>query len=408
MASGPTRWQSESAASASSGGVAAQFSLGMVLWMLWGARRLGTAAGGRWGVLLLVLSEAFNTTGGEARLDAPLLFFSTGAAMAALVLPPRFSGGVLVAVLAGAGVLVKGPFGLLPLVAAGVTRALLEPSRERSWRVLPWVAGVALVAVLPLTAFLYWDATHLGGTWWRGYGQAQLLASALGRRTDGLQPWWYPFSTLGTRFWPGLPFLGLGGVLLVRRGLSAEHRPALRRLGLTTLLCLLGLGLPARKLWHHALVVFPMAALFGGVAIQAAWARWRRADSWSPVLVSALALAVWTGVVTGAGRVLYRPRCLSAGPFAPALSRLTVGEEILVVSPRPEWAVLSALSAERRLVPVSTRVLPPPLGARASVALIHGVPPAAGSGWRVIEQRGDWTLAHACTLQCHLEVTHGH
>src|SRR5262249_34071038 len=154
--------------------------------------------------------------------------------------------------------------GLIPF-AVGTTAVALE---QRSWR---WVLeGLALTgaAAVPVGSFLLYQRLAGDRTWWSLYVEAQLVASALGERTRGNRPPWYPLTSLAGRFWPGLPLVLLALWQVLRR----RAPPAQTRVALTAVLILLALMVPHRKVWNHGLIAYPVLALLAGFAV-APWVR---------------------------------------------------------------------------------------------------------------------------------------
>ncbi|HET9450879.1 MAG TPA: glycosyltransferase family 39 protein, partial [Aggregicoccus sp.] len=181
----------------------ALWSLGILLVTAWLGRRLLGRGEALVAVLVLALCESFFRYGGRPRLDPPLVLFSLLAA-APLLLPRLRARGWALATLAGAvAALIKGPFGVLPLLAVTAATAW----EARSWRRLLAGGLAAALALLPVAAFLARNHVAGDGSWWEGYGRHQLLASASGARADGALQWWFPLTTIARRFWPGFPLL---------------------------------------------------------------------------------------------------------------------------------------------------------------------------------------------------------
>ncbi len=141
------------------------------------------------------------------RLDPPLVFFGMASAVPLLFERIDRTGWSIACLAAALATLVKGPFGLLPLPCAALAAAVVyrQPSR------MAWAIACTILATLPALSFLLWDRGWGGGSWWSGYLQQQILASATGRRSDGVLFWWYPLQIVARRFWTGLPFALLGG-----------------------------------------------------------------------------------------------------------------------------------------------------------------------------------------------------
>ncbi len=305
---------------------------------------------------------------------------------------------LLGAAFAAGAALVKGPFGLLPFLAAGLSLA----AQSRSARLLARALFFTLLATLPVGAFLLADKTWGSGTWWRGYLDSQLLASATGSRLDGLEPWWFPFSTVATRFWPGLPLVGLG---LARaagwpRQLDVERPPTpqvARRLALCALLVLLGLALPERKVWHHALVAYPLLALLaaaGGTPVLRRWLSTVRRQRTALAALAALAGVCLGFVAAGGGARVWRP-CVVAEEFHSELDALGPGQAVLVVSEPPHWRMVAALAAEKRLEPWMAPTLAgaPAHGARLALVESHLLPSGTlPAPWQRAKEARGWVL----------------
>lgn len=368
-------------------------TLGLVGWM--GVRMLGHRAA-LIAVLVLTTTETFFRVGGFAKLDPLLVFLSTSAAVPFLLGSLRPGALVSAALIAAAAALVKGPFGVLPLVAAGAAQSLVTRSVKPAF-----AAGiVGLVAALPLIGFLVWDRIAGGGTWWVGYLEHQVLASATGARTDGELAFWYPFRTVVGRFWPGLPLvvLGLWQTFRPRRGARAAPSDRLafaRIIALAALLTLLGLCLPTRKLWHHALIAYPALALLAGAAA-APWvdrllgsARRERV-----ALGGLVAVAIAAGVASagGAGRMFFTTRCVSSGPLASALDAFPPGMPIGIVAPDPHWKLIASLAAERRLLPAPMERLPEPGVTDVALVKAGALRAQTRQAWQEVGRDGDWVL----------------
>jgi 4-amino-4-deoxy-L-arabinose transferase-like glycosyltransferase len=378
--------------------LAGLFTLSTLLLVTWLGRRLGGWSMATVAILVLGTTESFILYGGRARLDPLLLLLVVASLLPVLGWPPSLRRWLLGALFAAGAALVKGPFGLLPFLAAGLAVAF----EYRSLRLLGVALGFTLLAATPVLGFLLADKVWGTGSWWRGYLETQLLASATGGRADGLEPPWFPFATVMARFWPGLPLVGLG---LVRafswpRGLDAEAPPTpavARRLALCVLLVLLGLALPERKVWHHALVVYPLLALLAGAGTAPFLRRWLSSGKRRHTALAglgALALLAVAAVALGVGASVWRP-CVSADEFKADLDTLAPGDSILVVSERPHWHMVAILAAERRLEPRIERHLGEVEEPQARFALVEQNVFAAGPlppAWHMVREARGWVL----------------
>ena len=374
------------------------FSLGTLLLVLWlGGRLLGPGGGAAAG-LILALCETFFLYGARPRLDPLLVLLSTAASVPLLLPAPRLRAYALAAALGALAALVKGPFGLVPLAAAGGAQALLWRAPRR----LVWIALAMLAAALPVTAFLLEDRALGQGSWWRGYLHDQLLASAVGARRDGELGFFYPLVSVAGRFWPGLPLLLWAALGAVRRAFSSSPpaataaasttAEATRLLALHCALMLFALCLPTRKFWNHELVAYPALALLAGAGaaplLQPVLARPRQARACVIGLASAAALA-WALSLAGAGRKLLQPPCVASAELAPQLSRFPSGTELLLVSPEPDWRLIAALAAERRLFAWPVTSLTEHAG---KVALVREEIHDSRTGWLELGAARGWSL----------------
>jgi hypothetical protein len=251
-----------------------------------------------------------------------------------------------------------------------------------------------------------WDHFAGAGTWWEGYVHQQLLASATGARMDGHFAFWFPFRTIAGRFWPGLPLVLLGVWQALRRASSGQRDTAaefpevaaVRTVALFSVLLLLGLCLPARKLWNHALVAYPGLALLAGAGAAPLVERFLRDQRRQRTAVAGLVLlALVAGVssAAGLGRLLIWQPCLSSSGFARELDRLAPGSPVAVVATSPQWRIISSLAAERRLAPAPVENLADASSLHARVALVEEVllqTPPAPEGWREVRRARGWVL----------------
>jgi len=360
--------------------VAALFTLGALGVTCWLGERRGPRGTGLAAALLLAVTESFFAYGGRPRLDPLLVLLSTWSAAIILVDHRGAGRWLAAAVIAAGAALVKGPFGLVPLVAASLALAVAT----RSLRPLLSGAAAATAAAIPVAVFLLWDRAH-GQSWWNGYWRGQLLASATAERMDGSTAWWFPFASIAGRFWPGFVLLAFAAVR------TARGRPEAVPYLLWALFTLVLLCIPGRKVWNHQLIAFPALALAGAASI-APWAANRRA----PLVLGALAAVTLGAAGAGAGRLLLRPPCVVSVELAPALDRLRPGEEILVISSPVSWRTVAELAAERDLsVWIAEGWDSLPAAQHAGTAMVQedlAAPSSAPEGWRQAGSGRGWVL----------------
>lgn len=363
---------------------------------------------GTWGAVValgaLGCAESFFNFAARARLDGELMLLANLAAAPILLGRVNARAWLWAGASAAAAVLVKGPFGLVPLAAASAALALTGRPRAL---LMGAVTGVA--ACLPLGAFLYFNRRWGDGSWWNGYAVGQLFASASGARTDGQVSALVPLQAVAGRFWPGLPvaLLGAWAAFGLRRWvpswleLGPERRNATRRVALCCAFMLLALALPSRKLWYHALVAFPGLALLagaGGAAVLERWAGQRTRARFVIVALWAAALVVWISAGLGVGRRVEPTRQVACAEFHAWFEQLPPHAPVRVVAPQP-WSATATLAAEYRLDPVA-EAQGTPEGARAALesapetlALVSDeVLTREPAGWSRLAQARGWTL----------------
>lgn len=372
------------------GPVSALFTLATLYLVL----RLGRRLGGNWvavpAALVLIATDSFLLIGGRSRLDPLLYLLTTGSIFPVLADPePRLRRWMLGALLAAGAALVKGPFGLLPFAAA-ISAAALQ---IRSWRWLLVGGALTLAAAVPLAAFLLDQRAFGDPTWWTLYVDAQLLASARGARPTGHRPWTFPFQTLATRFWPGLPLVALGLWPVVQRRAPAAQA----RLALTTVLILLGLTLPGRKVWNHVLIAYPLLGLlagFGAASLLRPLAE--RRPGFLPLARRALPILAVVALglsAVGVGRWLFRP-CVLQVEFAAPLAELHPGDRLAVLAHLEPWGMISMVATETPFLPEPAMRPDWSLETGPRAMLVRddtpvGAPPPP---WRVAGAARDWTL----------------
>ena len=370
--------------------LALSIAVGVLAAILW----LGAPAAGRTAALVAALvlacTESFFRYAAQPRLDG-LLLLLTAAATLPLCRPaplPRVRW-AWAAALTALAVLVKGPFGLVPLVAASCARALVL---RRGAELLTGFLCAA-VAALPAAAFLGLDAWLGDGSWWRGYGLHQLVDSALGARGDGEQGL-VPLRCIAGRFWPGLPLAGFG-LAVGCRDLLLRRRTTAALLTVLALVSVALLLIPSRRIWHHALVVFPALALLAGVATAPLLEKLRRGQRAALRSLLVAACAALVAAALGAGAWLTPRTCVLPARLARAVP---VGASVLVVAPAADWTVIAALAAELRLdgwpaVSFGDDVPRPAGSGGPAWALVRGeVPAGSHSGFRLRGREGEWTL----------------
>jgi 4-amino-4-deoxy-L-arabinose transferase-like glycosyltransferase len=310
-------------------------------------------------ILLLGTCESIWRYGGRPLLDPPLWFFATASVDAAL--RDRWRAAALLGAVA---VMVKGPYGLLPLACVAVAR-------------LPDVRliAAAILAAVPLAVFLLIDPA---GGWRSGYLLGQLLASATGARSDGVGAWWFLPAVILRRFWPGLPFAALG----LWRAIGDKR---LRSLALTCVLICAFLVLPARKWGNHAYVAFPVLAALGGAAVAPRLVKLRL-----EAITAALAGIALVFCFSGLGARLLRPPCAFASGLREPLDVVRPGESIAVVSKGLD--TVAQLAAEHDVIPAHLAELPQLPATRFAVAEDGAtIPPA----WAVLAHGGGFALLRA-------------
>jgi 4-amino-4-deoxy-L-arabinose transferase-like glycosyltransferase len=375
-------------------------TLGLVAWIGW--RWLGPPCAFV-ATLVLATTESFFFYGGRLRLDVPLVLLATSASVPFLLGASGLFACSLAAGLAALAVLVKGPFGLIPLVAVILARAWVDRSKRMLWL----GAITVVVAVLPAAVFLLVDRYLGTATWWDGYLNKQVMASALGGREDGHFNWWFPLASIAGRFWPGLPFVALGaayaaGIRLPSwltpggPGLHAHANTAAKVLTIEVVLALGALCVPYRKVWNHALVVYPPLALLAGLGGAGIALRFASNPTGRRALqtgASIVATAAWAFALFGAGRLLLRSPCVASAEFAGELGTLPVGEPVLLVSAVPDWRLIANLAAERAVNPVPMTAFPSEADDSIRVAIVsEELRPASSLTWSPVAQARGWVL----------------
>jgi 4-amino-4-deoxy-L-arabinose transferase-like glycosyltransferase len=360
-------------------------SLLTVLTVWWTGRRIGGSTAGLLSALILSVTEVFWQYGARVLLEPFLLFFATASAAVALADEPQLGSCAKAAAWSALAVLIKGPFGLVPLVGSIIGSAFAERSARR----LAWGALAVLLAVIPVAAFLVLDNAH-GGSWYRGYLVAQLTASARGSRQDGVFLWWFPVRVIVGRFWPAL--LGVFvAVVLLGRGRDDERR-SLARLLISCAVMVFLLCLPARKWGNHTYVALPVFSVCAGLGLS------RALELYGFVRPRLISAVLWIAAVTvtvasarGAGRLVLRSPCVVSTAFKEPLGILPAGAAVVILGSEGAFPVLCDLASETNLAP---RVLTQ-WGPRSFVgvsALVVRAPTPAIPGFTAVAEAQGWVL----------------
>jgi hypothetical protein len=180
-----------------------------------------------------------------------------------------------------------------------------------------------------------------------------------------------------------------------------------RTLRIVALLCafvLLGLCLPARKLSHHAWVVFPwlgvLCGLSGGPFLEALLSVQRRRKLGERILLAAVLIS-WSLSLGGLGAKLNARPCVISAEFGKYFDRVPPGADVLVVSREPSWGIVASLAAERDVVawPLQNLISPNPstdsrMPSRVALIKTDEMPVDLGRWTKTATARG-WTLLEA-------------
>lgn len=321
--------------------------------------------------LFLGTTASFFELAATVRLDQALVLATTAGGLALLDSEHPRRAWLVAAACAAAGVAVKGPFGLVPIAAITLVRVVAE---RRPQLFLP-ALGVAVLAVAGPGLFL-WHSWREGGDWYSGYFEAQLVASATGGRMDGAPSALEPWLTLGRRFWPWLP-LSLWALWQTIR------RPELRVLAGSIALMLLALGLPGRKVWNHALLVFPFLSLWLARSLEPI-----RLESFARPATKVLATATALGLLVVLGMRPGLGSC-AVSPEVIAYSRAHGPEALAVVRPKvgSPWKPIAVLAGEYRTVPRLVASLEEAEGSGSTAVLTRD----DGPGWSCVDAQS-WRL----------------
>lgn len=365
------------------------FGVGAVRWTsaLWGLLTVALVARLGWtltrsltvsvaGVVFLATTEQFVRVVARHRLDGPLVFLSVLALLPLLEHERPTTRGWLTSALAVLGAtLVKGPFGLVLLAAASISRAIVD----RRWAWLWFGATAGLVGSTAFVAFLL-HAKATGSDWWTGYAEHQLLASAIGSRTDGDPHRLTPLLSLANRFWPWLPLLAIAAFRAVKHP-SREQRLS----WLTALLTIGVLLLPTRRLWHHVLPLFPILALLLALGIGPIVERWSLRARQMVVVIAALV----TPLLMAA---LPPRRSVSCTAFKEQLTQARGRVVVAASSTSSHWKEISTLALETDLEPWLVSSEAELMGVTADWALVATDFQGTFPGWVEVDVADRWRL----------------
>lgn len=323
--------------------------------------------------VMLALCESFFRYQARPRLDGALTFFFTASVLLGVTARGRMSRWILCGLAAGAGAMVKGPPALGAPVAAVIFILI-----ERGLRAFPLrgaVVAMSAALLLPGAFFLY-DHVALDGWWREGYVQGQLLASALGGRTDGHTDALYLLKSLTTRFWPGLPFV-----------IFALLRPRQRlrwALLAWALFIPLGFEAAARAYWHYNMPAYVPLAILAGIGLDDLVRRWPALDR--PQLAGRVLLGVGVlialAVPLGLAQHLQRP-CPFGDLPRQIRARHPKGDSVGLMTPKLAYGPTNILGFETRLDVVHHD--------SALLVVDRSLWPLAG--YQQISAHGKWVLA---------------
>jgi 4-amino-4-deoxy-L-arabinose transferase-like glycosyltransferase len=369
--------------------IATYLTIGLIM-----ARRFGRVTA-LVSVFLLASCESFFLYGSRPLLEPPLLFFTTLACAPLWLGPPSRRTWVFIAVLGAVATLIKGPFGLAPVVASAFALSVVRRTALTACGGL----AVCIVAALPLAGFLLHDRAN-GGTYWHGYVENQLLASAASARGENAKSFFFPFLSIAGRMWLAVTVALLGMLARWRqkRIVAEPQRSAERVLGIGLVVLLLLLCVPVRKNWTHVLAAYPplavWAALKGAPFVESWWSAERTSWRISRGLVLTAALA-WVAVMFGAGALLVPAPCVAAhGALVEPLRALPLGTPVGIVAQNSPWLMVGVLAAELRLSPE-----PVAWGELSSrEGLTHALVaetqwPQEHAGWAEVKRASGWVLA---------------
>jgi 4-amino-4-deoxy-L-arabinose transferase-like glycosyltransferase len=323
---------------------AALAALGCVLGLAALGAARGRPAAGLLAGVVLATAVHFTWLARIGRIDMPLTL-TTGVALGTYYLAGRAAtararGALLLAgyLALAAGVLLKGPVGLVLPAAVVAGHLLAEGEWPALWKVRAWGRlahrlglwwGVPLVVGLAVPWFVWADAEAGGGVW-----QVFLLHHNLDRALGGTElathPWWLYGPYFALYFLPWTPLVAWGAWWCRRRGYWRADPDA--RFGAAWLLGVaVALSVPRFKRADYLLPAYPGAAWFLGCVLERRLreAPPRAARRAAAALAGASALAAGCWVVR-AGWYLpaheafrdYRPLAAAARACAPRPAEL--------------------------------------------------------------------------------------
>lgn len=352
------------------------------------ARRHGLGREAWSGLWLIPATESFLATITAPRIEQPLLLlFMLSLWLADSASPVRT---LLSALSAGLVLLLRMPMGLalMALVPALLAVQRLREGRSLGWRDAARALAFAVTVLLLPLAFHLADVLWGAGQAWPGYLKAQVFASLTGARADGRPSHLAPVLSLISRFWPGLPFLVLGGVLAVRQRVARE--PFVAFLFLWAAVIIGGLSLGRRHIPHHSWPAWPTLILLAGIGL--VWLRDRggeRLARWSRPAQGALfagagAFAVWAAVVHAPSRcdVLQASQRLRLQEYCP---RVAVASR----DANPNWWVGNKVVEHlgRDILFFGPTDGPEPGACPQLIAAPASIAP--GEGWRLLQEGRD-------------------
>lgn len=362
----------------------------------WCARVVGLRTvgpiGTRLGLVLLALNIPFALQHALPRLDAPLTLCFT-ASVALIVSADRrwhwmLAGGLV----AGVGVLVKGPPAMGAPAAAALV--LLAIGRRDELASRGWLLALA-GAALPAAAFLVFDQLALGGEWATRYVDQQVLASLDGRRTS--QFGHGPLYLLSAGIWARARLLAPLAVLALlgvpwRRGARSRSRIALL---LWVGVLVVGFGVASRAYWFYVLPAFVPLALLAGAGLEDVLERLRdglasRAAHLTAAVAALAGVALLVSGPLGSLRAMDH-RC-PYGELPVLAATAARGGVVGVITSREDFAS-APLVAEHGRCEVERFLDADALAARPDVAVAL-VPTSTvlGPPWRAASSTSAWTL----------------